>query len=97
MVSVPTHKTGDGDSQGGKLTRCGFNTMSVSPAISVLVVVVNKYFRIGILESRGNPDLVSVTPKFEAVSCAARIDGIHLHEQNGPAAAFIAAYYKARP
>jgi len=44
-----------------------------------------------------HPDLVSVTPKFEAVSCAERIDGIHLHEQNGLAAAFIAAYYKAMP
>jgi hypothetical protein len=39
-------------------------------------------------------NLVSITPKFEAVSCAAKIDGIHLHEQNGPAAAPIAAYYK---
>jgi len=44
-----------------------------------------------------HPDLVSVTPRFEAVSCAAQIDGIHLHEQNGPAAAVIAAYYKAMP
>ena len=44
-----------------------------------------------------HPDLVSVTPKFEAVSCPAQIDGIHLHEQNGPAAALIAAYYKAMP
>lgn len=44
-----------------------------------------------------HPDLVSVTPKFEALSCSERIDGIHLHEQNGPAAAPIAAYYKARP
>jgi hypothetical protein len=43
-----------------------------------------------------HPDLVSV-PRFEAVSCPTKIDGIHLHEQNGPAAAFIAAYYKARP
>src|SRR2546430_557117 len=32
-----------------------------------------------------HPDLVSVTPKFEATSCPAKIDGIHLHEQNGPA------------
>jgi hypothetical protein len=44
-----------------------------------------------------HPGLVSVTPKFEAVSCAVKIDGIHLHEQNGPAAAFIAAYYKSMP
>jgi hypothetical protein len=44
-----------------------------------------------------HPDLVSVTPKFEAVSCAAKIDGIHLHEQNGPAAAFVAAYYRTMP
>ncbi len=29
-----------------------------------------------------HPSLVSVTPKFEAVECAAKIDGIHLHEQN---------------
>jgi len=38
-----------------------------------------------------HPNLVYVTPKFEAVSCSTRIDGIHLHEQNGPAAALIAA------
>jgi hypothetical protein len=44
-----------------------------------------------------HPDLVSVAPKFEAVSCSVRIDGIHLHEQNGPAAAPIASYYKAMP
>jgi hypothetical protein len=44
-----------------------------------------------------HPDLVSVTPKFEAKSCAAKIDGIHLHEQNGPAAAAIAAYYRSIP
>jgi hypothetical protein len=44
-----------------------------------------------------HPDLVSVTPKFEAASCPAKIDGIHLHEQNGPAGAAIAAYYKSIP
>ena len=44
-----------------------------------------------------HPDLVSVVPKFEAPSCAAKIDGIHLHEQNGPAGAAIAAYYKSIP
>jgi hypothetical protein len=44
-----------------------------------------------------HPNLVSVTPKFEAASCPARIDGIHLHEQNGPSAASIAAYYKSIP
>jgi hypothetical protein len=44
-----------------------------------------------------HPALVSVAPRFEAVKCAAQIDGIHLHEQNGPAAAPIAAYYKAMP
>src|SRR5215469_6080646 len=44
-----------------------------------------------------HPDLVSVTPKFEAISCSAKIDGIHLHEQNGPAGAAIAAYYKSIP
>jgi hypothetical protein len=44
-----------------------------------------------------HPNLVSVTPRFEAVSCPAKIDGIHLHEQNGPAAAFIAEYYKGMP
>ena len=42
-----------------------------------------------------HPDLVSVVPKFEAPSCAAKIDGIHLHEQNGPAGAVIASYYKS--
>jgi hypothetical protein len=42
-----------------------------------------------------HPDLVSVTPKFEAESCPAKIDGIHLHEQNGPAGAVIASYYKS--
>jgi len=26
-----------------------------------------------------------------------RIDGIHLHEQNGPAGAAIAAYYRSIP
>jgi hypothetical protein len=44
-----------------------------------------------------HPDLVSVAPKFEAASCAVKIDGIHLHEQNGPAGAAIAAYYKTMP
>jgi len=44
-----------------------------------------------------HPNLVSVTPKFEAVACAAKIDGIHLHEQNGAAAGPIAEYYRARP
>ena len=44
-----------------------------------------------------HPDLVSVAPKFEAVSCAAKIDGIHLHEQNGPAAVSIAQYFKGMP
>jgi hypothetical protein len=38
-----------------------------------------------------------VTPKFEAAGCAEKIDGIHLHEQNGPAAAPIATYYKGKP
>ena len=41
--------------------------------------------------------LVSVTPKFEATACSVKIDGIHLHEQNGPPAAAIAAYYKGMP
>jgi hypothetical protein len=41
--------------------------------------------------------LVSVVPKFEATACAAKIDGIHLHEQNGPAGAAIASYYKTHP
>ena len=31
LVSVPTHNTGDGVSQGGRLIRCGFSTMSVCP------------------------------------------------------------------
>jgi hypothetical protein len=44
-----------------------------------------------------HPDLVSVTPKFEAASCPVKIDGIHLHEQNGPAGAAIAAYYRSIP
>jgi len=44
-----------------------------------------------------HPDLVSITPKFEATSCPVRIDGIHLHEQNGPAGAAIAAYYRSIP
>ena len=44
-----------------------------------------------------HPGLVSITPKFEAVSCPLKIDGIHLHEQNRPAAAFIAAYTRPFP
>jgi hypothetical protein len=44
-----------------------------------------------------HPDLVSVTPKFEAASCPVKIDGIHLHEQNGPPAVSIAEYYKGKP
>jgi hypothetical protein len=44
-----------------------------------------------------HPDLVSVTPKFEAISCSTKIDGIHLHEQNGAVGAAIAAYYRSIP
>jgi hypothetical protein len=44
-----------------------------------------------------HPTLVSTTPKFEATACAMKIDGIHLHEQNGPPAMSIAAYYKGMP
>jgi hypothetical protein len=44
-----------------------------------------------------HPGLVSITPKFEAAGCPAKIDGIHLHEQNGAAGAAIAAYYKSIP
>ena len=44
-----------------------------------------------------HPDLVSIAPKFEATACAAKIDGIHLHEQDGPSSAPIASYYKSRP
>jgi hypothetical protein len=44
-----------------------------------------------------HPELVSVAPKFESLKCPERIDGIHLHEQNGPAAAPIARYYKNAP
>ena len=44
-----------------------------------------------------HPGLVSVTPKFEAASCPVKIDGIHLHEQNGPAGAAIAEYFKSLP
>ena len=44
-----------------------------------------------------HPNLVSVTPKWEAVSCPIKIDGIHLHEQNRPPAEAIANYYKAMP
>jgi hypothetical protein len=44
-----------------------------------------------------HPDLVSIAPKFEAHACSQSIDGIHLHEQNPPVAADIAAYYKTMP
>jgi hypothetical protein len=44
-----------------------------------------------------HPDLVSVVRPFEAHACAMMIDGIHLHEQTGPVAADIAAYYKMMP
>jgi hypothetical protein len=42
-----------------------------------------------------HPGLVFVAPKFEAPSCSAKIDGIHLHEQNRPVGEAIAEYYKA--
>ncbi|HMJ55660.1 MAG TPA: hypothetical protein VK540_26475 [Polyangiaceae bacterium] len=44
-----------------------------------------------------HPDLVAIAPKFEAHACPQVIDGIHLHEQNGPAAADIAAHFKTMP
>jgi hypothetical protein len=44
-----------------------------------------------------HPDLVAIAPKFEAHACPQVIDGIHLHEQNGPVAADIAAYFKTMP
>jgi hypothetical protein len=44
-----------------------------------------------------HPGLVSIAPKFEAPQCAAKIDGIHLQEQNGPAAAPIADHYRSHP
>jgi hypothetical protein len=47
--------------------------------------------------AQAHPDLVSVTPKFESHACAQSIDGIHLHEQNAPASADVAAYFKTMP
>jgi hypothetical protein len=44
-----------------------------------------------------HPGLVAVAPKFETPQCAAKIDGIHLHEQNRPAALPIARYYESHP
>lgn len=44
-----------------------------------------------------HPGLVSIAPKFETPKCPASIDGVHLHEQNGPAATLIARYYKGSP
>lgn len=44
-----------------------------------------------------HPSLVSIAPKFETPKCPASVDGVHLHEQNGPAAATIARYFHGRP
>jgi len=41
-----------------------------------------------------HPGLVSVAPKFEAHACAAKIDGIHLGDQNRAVATDIGTHYK---
>jgi len=44
-----------------------------------------------------HPGLVTVAPKFEAHACAAKIDGIHLGDQNRAVATDIGTHYKALP
>jgi hypothetical protein len=44
-----------------------------------------------------HPGLVTVAPRFEAHACAAKIDGIHLGDQNRAVAADIGTHYKATP